>query len=489
MKTSSLPHIILIVLDTAGAKRCSAYGYPRETTPGLSRLAEEATLYKYCFAPAPWTIPSHASLFSGLYPSQHGCNVYNREIPDSINKLPEFLRQMGYRSMSITSNLLVSPAGFEQVHGMNQLFNSPEFIKARKAIDDFKKKSKSDLKRLQFLLKYIIEHNFYTLPIMSLIDKYYRKYFGKIKIKSLYATERTFFLAKRLFKKYADDHPLFIFINCMETHWQYYPPAKYLKSVNIKKDNLRQLQELDYFDMYVNEIPEYLLEALARLYEQELMYATDKVWDFYRFLKNSAQQDRTLFIATSDHGESLGERGLWGHNFGVYNEVIHIPLVVKYPKDIGLQGESDRVVQLHDLWATIMEMIESPLPGLDSSKSLLSERRNFAFCENQYDIGVRAIRRRHRGFSPTGVMQACRCVIDADFMKLIEWQDGRLEYYDIKNDYDERHNLASSPDRAQVVGTLQAKLNDYLGPFTWEPDPEGWGLQPKSDLTGVLHGS
>lgn len=485
MKTSSLPHIILIVLDTAGAKRCSVYGYPRETTPGLSRLAEEATLYKNCFAPAPWTIPSHASLFSGLYASEHGCDVYNRHLPEAVHNLPDILRQVGYRTISITSNLLVSQAGFEQVHGMNQLFNSPEFNKARKAIDDFKKKSKSDLKRLQFLLKYIIEHNFYTLLIMSLIDKYYRKYFGKIKIKSYYATERTFFLAKRLFKKYADGQPLFIFINCMETHWQYYPPAKYLKSVNIKKDDLRQLQELDYFDMYVKEIPEYLLEALAYLYEQELMYATDKVWDFYRFLKNSGHQERTLFIATSDHGESLGERGLWGHNFGVYNEVIHIPLVVKYPKNIGLEGESDQIVQLHDLWGTIMEMVRSPLPRLEGSKSLLTERRDSAFCENQHDVGVRAIRRRHPGFIPTDIMQPCRCVIDADLMKLIEWQDGRLELYDVKNDYAERQNLAGSPGRSQAVAGLQAKLQDNLGPFTWEPDKEGWGLQPEPALTGA----
>ncbi len=489
MKTSSLPHIFLIILDTSGAKRCSVYGYPRETTPGLSRLAEEATLYKYCFAPAPWTIPSHASLFSGLYPSQHGCNVYNRNLPESIYNLPEILQQMGYRSISITSNLLVSQVGFEQVHGMNQLFNSPEFNEARKAINDFKKESKSDLQRLLYLLDYTIKNKFYRLPLFSFLDKFYRKNFGQIKIRSQYATERTFFLAKRLFKKYADDQPLFIFINCMETHWQYYPPAKYLKSVNLKKDDFQELQKLDYFDMYVKQIPENLLETLAYLYEQELMYATDKVWDFYRFLKNSGKQDRILFIATSDHGESLGERGLWGHNFGVFNEVIHIPLVIKYPRDIGLQGESDGLVQLHDLWGTIMEMVKSPLPGLDSSKSLLSERRACAFCENQHDIGVRAIRRRHRGFTPTDAMQACRCVIDADLMKLIEWQDGRLECYDVKNDYDERHNLANSPDRAQTVGILQAKLKDQLGPFAWEPDPEGWGFQPEADLTGVTHGS
>lgn len=489
MKTSSLPHIILIVLDTAGAKRCSTYGYPRQTTPGLSRLADEATLYKHCFAPAPWTIPSHASLFSGLYPSQHGCNVYSRHLPESIHSLPEILRRMGYRSISITSNLLVSQAGFEQVHGMNKLFNSQEFNEARKAVDAFKKKSKSDLERMLFLLNYTVKNKFYSLPLLSFFDKFYRKNFGQIKSRSRYATERTFFLAKRLFKKYAEDQPLFIFINCMETHWQYYPPAKYLKSVNVKKEDFKELQQLDYFDMYVKQIPDNLLETLAPLYEQELMYATDKVWDFYKFLKNSAQNDRTLFIATSDHGESLGERGLWGHNFGVYNEVIHIPLVVKYPRDIGLRGDSGRPVQLNDLWGTIMEMVESPLPGLDSSQSLLSEPRAYAFCENQHDVGVRAIRRRHRGFTPTDVMQACRCIIDADLMKLIEWQDGRLECFDIKNDYDERHNLADSPGQARTVGSLKEKLEDQLGPFTWEPDPEGWGFQPEPDLTGVTHDS
>jgi arylsulfatase A-like enzyme len=474
MQEHRLPHIILIVMDTAGAKRCSVYGHPRATTPGLERLAQEAMLYKYCFAPAPWTIPSHASLFSGLYASEHGCGVTNRDLPEAVHNLPDILSKMGYRTISLTSNLLVSQHGFEQVYGMNQLFNSHKFGEARKAFDAFKKQSQSELARLQFLITYCLKNKNYFFPFSNLLDRYYRKKFGKIKERSYYSTERTFFHAKQLLKKYGNDKPLFLFINLMETHWKYYPPKKYIKSLDIQKHELKKLLELDYFDMYIQNIPEKLSHKLAGLYEQELHYVSDKILDFFQFLETAGLKDRSLFIATSDHGESLGEHGLWGHTFGVFNEVIHIPLIIKYPRDLGIKGVSASIVQLHDVWATIMDMVDSPLPTPEASKSLLSERRDFAFCEHYQDVGLRAIFRREPHFTPTDRMQPCRCVIGADLMKLIEWQDGRLQCYDLKNDYGEKHDLMGSAAAAAQVSRLKDGLLQALGPF---PSQAAWGSE------------
>ncbi len=465
MKQTSLPHIILIVMDTAGAKRCSGYGGAPAVTPGLERLAQEAMLYKHCFAPAPWTIPSHASLFSGLYASEHGCGVMNRDLPETVHNLPDILSKMGYRTVSLTSNLLVSPQGFQRVYGMNQLFNSPKFVEARKAFDAFKKTSKSDLDRLQFLLTYCVKNKYYSFPLANILDRYYRKKFGRIKEKSQYATERTFLLAKRLIKKYNQDQPLFIFINVMETHWRYNPPPKYTASLNIPPSEVNDLLLLDNFDMYIKSIPEHLLRRLAGLYEQELRYVTDKIFDFYQFLGKAGLQDRSLFVVTSDHGESLGEHGLWGHIFGVYNEVMHIPLLIKYPRDLGMQGESMGIAQFHDLFATIMELVDSPLPAPEAAKSLLSQRRDFAYCEHFHDVGLRPLFRREPQFISTPRMQPCRAVIGADLMKLIEWQDGRRECYDLKQDYAEQHDLMGSAVAAAQVQGLQEALRLELGPF------------------------
>ena len=104
-----LPNIILIILDTVGAKHMSLYGYHRETTPHLERIADECLVYSRCFAPANWTIPSHASIFSGLYPSQHGLYGGSILFNENLHHIVPVLKMLGYRTLGISSNGLVSP--------------------------------------------------------------------------------------------------------------------------------------------------------------------------------------------------------------------------------------------------------------------------------------------------------------------------------------------------------------------------------------------
>ncbi len=215
------------------------------------------------------------------------------------------------------------------------------------------------------------------------------------------------------------------------------------------------------------------MRTLEYLYESELMYVTDKVWDFYNFLNGISIRDKTMFIVTSDHGESLGEHGLWGHNFGLYNEVTHIPLIIKYPKDFGLSGEVRQLCQLQDLFATIMEVARSPFPVPESSKSLLSEHRRFALGEHLIPLGIRGILRRDPHFLPTKQMQPCRTIINADLWKLIQWQDGRLELFNIKTDYAEAYNLINDMKYLPVKNQLFSDLNEELGlfpPINWDID-------------------
>jgi arylsulfatase A-like enzyme len=104
------PNIILIVLDTVGAKHLSLYGYQRPTTPNLERIAAECSVYSRCFAPACWTVPSHASMFTGLYPSQHGAFESRFLLRDNLPHLVPILKAQGYTTIGISTNSLVSPA-------------------------------------------------------------------------------------------------------------------------------------------------------------------------------------------------------------------------------------------------------------------------------------------------------------------------------------------------------------------------------------------
>jgi arylsulfatase A-like enzyme len=105
---NKLPNIILIVMDTVGAKHMSLYGYPRRTTPNLERIAADCTVYTRCYAPSCWTMPSHASMFTGLYPSQHGCFEGKLMLHENVWHLATVLKMLGYRTLGISSNDLIS---------------------------------------------------------------------------------------------------------------------------------------------------------------------------------------------------------------------------------------------------------------------------------------------------------------------------------------------------------------------------------------------
>ncbi|HEY9073365.1 MAG TPA: sulfatase-like hydrolase/transferase, partial [Desulfobaccales bacterium] len=145
MSSQELPNIILIIMDAATAKRCSLYGHHRDTTPGLRRIAAEGVNYKYCFAPAVWTTPSHASLFSGLYPSEHLCDEKSFQLPQVFYSLPEILQQLGYLTVGISSNsILTFQRGFEVYYELDTLFTSQRYHKTLNAIKLYKQISRGE---------------------------------------------------------------------------------------------------------------------------------------------------------------------------------------------------------------------------------------------------------------------------------------------------------------------------------------------------------
>jgi arylsulfatase A-like enzyme len=466
MTPDQLPNIILVVMDTAAARRCSVYGHSRETTPGLARLAQEGTLYRSCFATSAWTIPSHLSLFSGLYPSELGLEDKTTQVPEVFYTLPEMLQHMGYHTVGISCNGLVGQQrGFDVFFEMDTPFFSEGYHQDKFNTKFIKQATDKELGRLWYFLKYIIQKKRFLFPIQNVLERLYKKHCVNLYHKTSGATERTFKLSKYLIKKYQGKKPLFLFINLMETHWKYNPPLSYHNIINISKEEREKLYQYDHQDFYIKEISPEIMSKIFLLYEQSLYFLDEKLLDFYCFLETQAVLDQTLLAVTSDHGEALGEHGLWGHIFSLYNEILQIPLVVKYPKGVGALGESRRLAQLHDLFATILEVVEAPFPLPESSRSLLTADREYAFAEHYQNIGLAAIRKQIPDYQPQPFMLPCRCVIGGDFFKLIEWADGRLELYDLNRDLEENHNLSEIPDLAPRVQALQNAMKEKLGTF------------------------
>ena len=117
------PNIIFLVLDTLRSERMSIYGYNRPTTHTLESLAEDSTVFDWAVAPAPWTVPSHASMFTGLYPTVHQTNQSYASVPQSIPTLAELLRDNGYETVAFCNNPLVGVLDNGLDRGFNQFFN------------------------------------------------------------------------------------------------------------------------------------------------------------------------------------------------------------------------------------------------------------------------------------------------------------------------------------------------------------------------------
>jgi arylsulfatase A-like enzyme len=466
MTPDQLPSIILVVMDTAAARRCSVYGHARETTPGLARFARDGTLYHSCFATSAWTIPSHLSLFSGLYPSELGLEDKTTRVPEIFYTLPEILQQLGYHTVGISCNGLVGhQRGFAVFYEMDTPFFSEGYHKDKFNTKFIKQATDKELGRLWYFLKYIIQEKRFLFPVQNVLERLYKKYCVDLYHKTSGATERTFKLSKYLIKKYQGKKPLFLFINLTETHWKYNPPVAYHNIINISKQEREKLYQYDHQDFYIKEISPEIMSKIYLLYEQSLYFLDEKLFDFYRYLEAQGVKDNTLLAITSDHGEALGEHGLWGHIFSLYNEILQIPLVIKYPNGVAAPGESRRLVQLHDLFATVLEVVGAPFPLPESSRSLLSTGREYAFAEHYQNIGLAAIRKQVPDYQPHPFMLPCRCVIDGEFFKLIEWADGRLELYDLNRDFEESNDLSGVPDLAPRVQALQKAMVEKLGTF------------------------
>jgi arylsulfatase A-like enzyme len=481
---AALPNIIFIVMDTAGAKHMSLYGYHRQTTPYLERLAKESMVYTRCYASSCWTIPSHASMFTGLYPSQHGA-YENRFILDpNIHHLVPSLKMLGYRTLGISTNQLVGLdstlcPGFDYFadwgSGFWGLFKNELVAEVSCSSDGLAGRIAA---AASFHKKFKITFNFLTesgqwrevltklsrgikYRIVNALDK-------SIGLRPLTNSSRYSEKIIKLSHKLLDSHlseydqPFFLFINFIEPHEFYCAPQKY-RQFSKRRD--RQLIRIS--DLYGEENRE-LLDKLSSVYcdlhDDEIYYLDSLLERLLQRFSHSPLADNTLIMVTSDHGEHLGEKGHYGHMLSLYNELIWVPLIIKFPRDISKRGTCRDLVSLNDLYATLLDLAGSPLPHPESSLSLLgSAKREFALAQIVYpEMWEQQLtaKQKHSPFSPPTM-----AVMTEGGLKLIENRTGNLEIYNLSKDADEAHDLQPtlSPEPLENFQAYLAFLKETTG--------------------------
>ena len=390
----NLPNIILIVCDTLGAKHMSLYGYERETTPHLEQLVDKEgfTVYTNCYSTSCWTSPSHASLFTGLYPHEHGVNESNLLLPSKLATLPELLNSMGYKTIGISCNGLIGKfsgfnRGFEFFREMDRwhLFNqsAENLIKFQNFVSDAKNH------QIFRIIRWIKEKKDIAIPVKYVLNKLFlkwklpldSKFFWKINRGVINnATPYTNKALKNALRILKDaERPVFIFINLMQTHIKYNPPKGFRNKWSDYNSPYKRCSQNPINHYAHTPFTQDVLDYFCALYDEEILYLDYKLCDFLKKLKE-IHLDRMMVIITSDHGEHFGEDGHFSHMLSLHDAVTKIPLLIKFPGSTKAEHISS-LVQINDLYATVLDLVNAPFPIPRSSISLTRLGRKQALME------------------------------------------------------------------------------------------------------------
>ncbi|MFQ5766648.1 MAG: sulfatase, partial [Acidobacteriota bacterium] len=383
------PSVLLIVVDTLRRDHLGCYGYPRNTSPAIDGLAAVSTRYTRAFGQAPWTTPSIGSLLSSRAPSFLGIRTVASALPQDLKLIPETLKEAGYTTGAIISHTFCSARW-----NFNQGF------------DLFDEKA-------------IVGPDLPTSPQVT---------------KATLA--------------YLDAHagePFFLWVHMFDPHNRYllhpkfdFPPDKpYDGPVRQDwrwKDIRRKLPSMEPRDM----------QQVIRFYDSEIAFTDHHVSMILDRLRALHLFDDMLIIFTADHGEEFGDHHGMGHTNRLYQELVNVPLIIKYPRS--RPAVVDRPVALLDLYPTILETAGlPPRPDLEGI-SLLHMRKG----ETPRSI-----------FTETSRGRTLRGVISGKYKFIRDLKSGRTELYDLIKDPGERTNLAR--EKPNIQATLSQRLEEWMG--------------------------
>ncbi len=479
---SRRPDIVLIVLDTQRYDRLSCYGYPRLTSPYLDEFAADATLFRRVFATAQWTIPSHASMFTGLYPSEHATNQSSAVLPANIPTLAERLREGGYMTAAFCNNPLVGVVNNGLRRGFESFLNYSGLLTSRPnqagahpgLIGRYRQWFKGRLAALLNRIQNSFAHSellleFAFTPLMVPIWQTALSFKGNTP-KSLNDAARL--LIER--RGVEPNQPIFAFINLMGVHTPYHPDRRMLE--RFAPEVIRDREAARYVSRFNGDVfgwfapfsgaDERYHHVLSDVYDAEVATQDAHLGVFLRRMRESGALHRTVLLICADHGEHLGEKGLVGHMMSVYNELIHVPLIVRDPDGDFRRGSVvDHPVSLRQVFYTLLNAA-GIASGIERDRSLAQSPTadpdgGIVFSEAEPPQNVLGImlRRRPDLVHTHRFDQPRRAVISGSH-KLIQSGEDQVELYDIDADPRETFDLAAIlPER---VEELQARLSAFV---------------------------
>jgi arylsulfatase A-like enzyme len=454
------PNVLVIVLDTVRADHVSLYGYPRPTTPNLQQLAGRGIRFDRARAPAPWTLASHASMFTGQWPHELAVE-WMSPLRGDVPTLAEHLGSLGYATAGFVGNTFYASydTGLDRgfTHYEDYVLDGMSAARTAKALDD-SFKSIGELGRMW----HISGRAYQDLT--------------RGKRKDARAVNREFL--EWLARRRAPRRPFFAFLNYVDAHSPYLLPpgvSNVLAGVPIT-DRDERLLGLRWSDENRRRFPGPARQLARDAYDNCLAYVDARLGELVDELERRGVLEQTLVIVTADHGEGLGEHALFDHGESLYRAEIRVPLVIVPPAGRDRSPRPavvDAPVSLRDLAATVAGFVRpgttSPFPG----RSLLEGTRATAAdsgAGNRPEDDAVVLSELsspnpadpNRGRSPAH-RGSLISLAEGDLVYIRNQGDGGEELFNERDDPDELHNLARAAAMGPSLQSLRERARRVTG--------------------------
>jgi len=340
------PNVVLIVIESLRKDHVGCYGYSRNTTPSIDAFAKKAVRFTNAVSTSSWTIPSHMSIFTGLYPGVHRV----RNLPDALDtKVPtlaEILKNAGFYTTGIVSNpTLNSMCGYGR--GFNLYDDCSVF----------------DTLERTYVPHELLEQN-RIRPGDS-----QRFFFNGMSYKYMVSSPTSAILNQIVFRWLKAHHreQFFLFLHYFDPHYDYCrAPLPYNTMFDPNYRGSADGRNM----MKTASLPERDLEHVKALYDGDIRYTDKHIGLLLREMGRYGLTDKTLFIILADHGEEFYDHGGFTHGFTLYGEVTHIPYIIKFPGQTESQVVSSLASEV-DILPTVCDYLNIKPPEVVQGRSLL----------------------------------------------------------------------------------------------------------------------
>jgi arylsulfatase A-like enzyme len=381
-RTDTGRNVLFVVLDTVRKDHLSVYGHDRPTTPALKAFAEEAAVYEQAVSQAPWTLPVHASLFTGLYPSEHGASQENPYLEDATT-LAQSLSDT-HRSACYSSNAWITPYthltdGFDDQDNFFEVMPG-DFLSGPLASVW---KTMNDNDRLRAVADWLVS-------VGNKIHEYTASGEGADSKTPAVIDKAKRFIADAE----ADDEHWFQFVNLMDAHLPYHPPEEYADEFAPGVDSTAVCQNSKEYNCGARDIDDDEFADLQGLYDAEIRHMDAQLDRLFSWMREEGVWEDTMVVVCADHGELFGEHDLYGHEFCIYDPLVNVPCMVKHP-DLDADRHDDQF-ELLDLYHTVLDHVGTA-PGDDVDPGDLTPAADAV----DFDPARSLLRDDHRTFGDT----------------------------------------------------------------------------------------